>query len=212
MTEEYISKSGLKERGWTNKAIVDFLGEADAVRKNPYYRSAAPMLCWETTRVEKAEQTDGFIEWYNKTQSSRKKQQARQLEINSIKRKALIDSSSEQFSQEIDLALARFESIEDAELQRRAILHWKRNKEAFLIEREDFESLPVEIPDVLDLDQETISRWIENYIRHRLTNYDYILSEMVGKVGREEAYESLKSLFDKKVFEWMRKRKNQKQS
>ncbi|MDA8143988.1 MAG: hypothetical protein M0T81_08400, partial [Thermoplasmatales archaeon] len=38
--EEYISKAGLKTRGWTDSMISIFLGNPDLERFNPHYKSA----------------------------------------------------------------------------------------------------------------------------------------------------------------------------
>ena len=55
-----ISISGLKSRGWTDKTIREFLGMADWTTNNPHYKNAAPMLLYDTHRVEQAEQDPWF--------------------------------------------------------------------------------------------------------------------------------------------------------
>ena len=55
-----ISISGLKSRGWTDKTVREFLGMADWTTDNPHYKSAAPMLLYDTHRVEQAEQDPWF--------------------------------------------------------------------------------------------------------------------------------------------------------
>ena len=39
----YLTKSQLKDRGWTDSLIRKFLSEADKTRTNPHYRSGPPM-------------------------------------------------------------------------------------------------------------------------------------------------------------------------
>ncbi len=55
-----ISISGLKSRGWTDKTVHEFLGMADWTTDNPHYKNAAPMLLYDTHRVEQAEQDPWF--------------------------------------------------------------------------------------------------------------------------------------------------------
>ena len=57
-----ISISGLKSRGWTDKTVREFLGMADWTTDNPHYKNAAPMLLYDTHRVEQAEQDP----WYQR--------------------------------------------------------------------------------------------------------------------------------------------------
>lgn len=40
--------------------------------------------------------------------------------------------------------------------------------------------------------EETINRWIVNYIRHNLVSYDNFLGSIDGKVGSVEAYPEVK--------------------
>lgn len=54
---KWISKSGLKERLWTDKAIADFLGKP---------RDAGTIMAWARKEVVKAEQNPGFVAWLNK--------------------------------------------------------------------------------------------------------------------------------------------------
>jgi hypothetical protein len=54
--------AGLRERGWTDAMVREYLGEADATRPNPRYRSAAPMKLYLTERAEAAEASPGWEE------------------------------------------------------------------------------------------------------------------------------------------------------
>ena len=53
---QYETPSGMHARGWTPRLITMFLGEADELRPNPRYSSAAPMRCYRTARVKKTEE------------------------------------------------------------------------------------------------------------------------------------------------------------
>ncbi|HBV9945493.1 TPA: hypothetical protein ACGB3K_004694 [Klebsiella aerogenes] len=54
---EWISKSGLKERLWTDKAIAEFLGKPE---------KAGPIMAWRRKNVEKAERLPAFLQWLTK--------------------------------------------------------------------------------------------------------------------------------------------------
>ncbi|HBM9260424.1 TPA: hypothetical protein L0X66_004842 [Citrobacter freundii] len=51
---EWISKSGLKARLWTDKAISDFLGKP---------QKAGPIMAWKQKEVQKVENTTAFQNW-----------------------------------------------------------------------------------------------------------------------------------------------------
>lgn len=53
----------------------------------------------------------------------------------------------------------------------------------------------------LDRDEEFVERIKKNYIRHELTNYDDILSEVRGRLGYGEAYETLKNRVSERIDE-----------
>lgn len=53
----YISKSGLKYRGWTDKAISMFLPTYDKELPNPHYSKSYPMKLYLVTRVDDIENT-----------------------------------------------------------------------------------------------------------------------------------------------------------
>lgn len=52
---EWISKSGLKARLWTDKAISEFLGAP---------LDAGPIKAWKQKDVKKAENTPAFQTWF----------------------------------------------------------------------------------------------------------------------------------------------------
>lgn len=51
---EWISKSGLKARLWTEKAISEFLDKP---------QKAGPIMAWKRKEVEKVEATPAFRTW-----------------------------------------------------------------------------------------------------------------------------------------------------
>ena len=50
VTGTLLTMAGLRERGWSDVMIRDYLGEPDATRPNPRYRSAAPMKLYLAER------------------------------------------------------------------------------------------------------------------------------------------------------------------
>ena len=54
-TKAYLTMADLRERGWTDAMIGEYLGEPDATRPNPRYWNAAPMKLYLPERVEAAE-------------------------------------------------------------------------------------------------------------------------------------------------------------
>lgn len=54
---EWISKSGLKARLWTDKAIAEFLGRPE---------KAGPIMAWRRKDVQKVEGTPAFQNWLAK--------------------------------------------------------------------------------------------------------------------------------------------------
>src|SRR5262245_369595 len=59
---EFITPAGIRERGWTNGLIRDFLGEPDKTVCNPHYSSAgSPMKLYNLDKVSAVENTPEFI-------------------------------------------------------------------------------------------------------------------------------------------------------
>ncbi|EHT8580963.1 hypothetical protein KYR89_004390 [Salmonella enterica] len=52
--DNWISKSGLKARNWTDKAISEFLGQP---------QKAGPIMAWKRKDVQKVESTPEFQQW-----------------------------------------------------------------------------------------------------------------------------------------------------
>lgn len=195
----FYCKAQLKERGWTDGAIKKFLGDADDTRPNPRYRNAAPTLLWEESKVKQAEASEAFQQWLTGSAQKRKKASVAQRERMAKAREETIALFAEQITKSTETALARFESIE--KLERKAIQHWAANKESRQFE-------PVEIPSRANLDALTVSRWVENYVRHALTNYEGLLNELAGQIGRESAYFKMKECVSASVSAFYKKHSN----
>ena len=59
---DYVSKAGLKARGWTDSLINQFLPECDREARNPHYACAAKMKLYSLSKVESIEASDSFTE------------------------------------------------------------------------------------------------------------------------------------------------------
>jgi hypothetical protein len=60
LPEGYLAISGLRERGWTDAMVREYLGEPDTTRPNPRYWGAAPMKLYLAERAEAAETSPGW--------------------------------------------------------------------------------------------------------------------------------------------------------
>lgn len=73
---KYLTKTAVIERGWTNSAIVKFLGEPDKTSPNPYSRQKLSVKLFDLNRVEEVEQSQLFIEWQEKSKNRRQSAKA----------------------------------------------------------------------------------------------------------------------------------------
>jgi hypothetical protein len=168
---DMFKAADLKARGWTDGLIKRFLGEPDATRRNPFYRRGSPMKLYEVSRVEEVETLPEFAEAMRKAKiRSKATSQAMQRQADSLL--AVVKA--------IEITVRR---IDLQTLRRLAIKEWEADK----LERGRFDA------DGQEADEATVRRWMVNYIRHHLTAYDAIIDGLFGRVGKQPAYELLKS-------------------
>src|SRR5690242_13542025 len=84
---EFFTIPALKARGWTDALIRDHLGQHDATKTNPHYRSGPPMRLFKRVRVEEFEQSEHWPSLLER--SSRRKASA--LAAAQKKRQQLLD-------------------------------------------------------------------------------------------------------------------------
>lgn len=158
-----LGTTALRERGWTAGMVVKLLGEADALKPNPHYRSAAPMRLYSTERVEAVERTDAF-------RAARKRASQRsggaQKAIETKRTKLM------QQAQDMEVSVTQFTPDD---VREQAIDDYN----AWQIERERFDEEPAS----RSSDAAFLERIAVNYIRHNLTRYDEHLEEVAGRVG-----------------------------
>lgn len=170
------------EYGWTKSLINKFLPEP-ILRKNPHYRSAAPMKVWDEETVKQVMKTSNF-------QNAMEKTSKRKIAANkaiATKRDNMFNHT-EQFINSITITV-----LPENELKKRT-LHAKQCwYDCHSYGKDYFEK------DAYTADDDTINRWIVNYIRHNLVAYDHFLDGIKGKVGSMDAYPEVKIAILKKI-------------
>lgn len=91
--KNYLSKTAIKDRGWTEGAIKKFLGEPDKLAKNKRSSRTKVHLYLED-RVVSMESTDEWKEWFN---SSPKRRNALR-DTNAKKRQKIVEKAEEALS------------------------------------------------------------------------------------------------------------------
>ena len=175
--KDKYTKTELKELGFTEKLIQDLLLEPE-YHKSP--RGAGRFYyLWRADDVKKAMLDERFIA----TQEKRKERSTRAQKVADKKRKKTMDKVNNIISD-----MTPPERIELDELKECAIQY--KNDDFICQDR---------IADANNADEDTIKRWIVNYIRHEMTDYNFevVSADMEKCVGRDEAF----ILFEKKVYE-----------
>lgn len=174
-----LTQSDVLERGWTKGMIGRLLPEPTLAR-NIHCRQH-PIKLWEERVVEEVEKTEEFRDVTEKVKNRR----SGGYKAASTRRKAL-EKEFEVAKQAISIPL-----IEDTTLRQ-----WVyRSREEYNIEHGLFELYPE------DASEETMKRWIVNYIRHNLVSYDYTLYMNKGRVGINECYADYKNTILMKIAE-----------
>jgi hypothetical protein len=173
-----LSKANLKERGWTEAGIRTFLGEPDATKPNPKYKSAAPMSLYQLDRVEATEQTPEYLAWKAK---SEKRRDAASDAVTT--KKANLRATIERWRPEVPV-------LDVATLRRQAIANYNSHREQRAgLGEGDWNWTPA----TESSDEAFLARITVNYVRHVLTPYDGLLGTLHGKVGIKEAKELVRA-------------------
>jgi len=161
-----ITKSGLKERGWTEKLIFDFLGEPDLHRPNPHSRNAPDMCLYHLSRVEEAESSPQFEFAKEKARS---RQAAARSGVETKVRKMMESISDVSFD---------VPAMSKERLIRKACDSFNE----WNFERECVEQATP------SSDPEFLQRICVNKLRHEMSDYDHEVDGVAGRVGVTEAY------------------------
>ena len=180
MDEEFITKTELKERGWTDSIIKSLNVEPDEERPNPKYKSASPMKLYKLEKIKSLEATPEFEQLYEKSL----KRRASAEKAVETKREKLIE-----FAENVKIEV-RY--MPEPQLTRNAISAYNSwNVEKIYSGKCEAASTRS--------DEIFLIRIRNNYIRHQLTNYDAILAQIRSKVGTHEVYDTIREKIAERI-------------
>lgn len=158
-----LTLSALRDRGWTPAMIAALLGEPDVIKPNPHYKKAAPMRCYDESRVLIAEQGAEFSSLQEGAAPRR------------VAARKAVETKREALLRQVGEMAVTVEMISTTEARRNAIaLYNEWNADGV-------------IPATLNSSRQFLDRITVNYLRHHLTVYDKALEEVVGRVGVVDA-------------------------
>ena len=178
MTSNMLTKTEVKERGWTEAMIRDYLGESDDTYEMRGYRRTTVKLFLKA-RVMKAEKSSDFgarMAQRIVRGEAGKRAAARREEV------LLKEVSEMPISIEFDGDMKS--------LEWKAIAAYRAHREAIAWDRGDY--YDGSVPD-------DPQRLMVNYLRHECTDYDLEVFNLFGQVGREKAYRLLKDRMLKEI-------------
>lgn len=162
----YLSKSKIKERGWTDTLIRKFLPVHDTERPNPHYRKAPPMLLYLEERVLEAEQSPAFKESVDKGLKRK------------LGAKKAVDAKKSHLLEEIENLTIEVPYLDKATLLKKACEHYYTIW-SHLGSKEKYASL--------NAGEAFLHRIVVNYLRHAVSSYEQALAQTAGRVGRKDA-------------------------
>lgn len=168
--EKLISQSTVLSMGFT-KSMIGKLLPAPILKRNPHYASSASMKLWKEDDVRSIMETKAFQELAAKS-AARKLSSAKAVETKRQSAEAIADQLIESIRVERwDMDVLEQETL-DA-------------KQKWFLEHGNV--------DMIMPNAETLERWMVNFIRHNLCDYDDKLIDLFGLVGKEALYRRLKS-------------------
>jgi len=166
---EYIYKSTVKQRGWTDGAIKEWLGEPDKTVKNPNYKSGPPSSLYLLSRVVAVEESQEFKDWLAKHSTRREALSMSAKTVAQSRRASLLADIESRFTEQVKATLSGYSDYRV--LVREALSHRCAVATERAIRKGDFEYIPA-LPDLETTDSETVQRWVANYVRHGLSTYE----------------------------------------
>lgn len=189
---EMFSQNDILSMGWTQKLVQTFLPDP-ILKPNPKYKNAAPMKLWKKDDVLKIMENDDFKEALSKAQTRKA----------SAKKAAMTKNQKTQAAAEEIAKHIQIKHINDEALVHRAKYNAYENKRDFLERR--YGIATIYFKDFKDPDEQTLNRWIVNYIRHCLTQYDNEIPLMKwklrGKTGIDDTYTTFRNTILSKIAE-----------
>ncbi len=169
-TPKIVSLKDLKERGWTEALIKQFLGEPDVLKPNPYYRKAAPMQLYSPARIEQAESQEAWQQ--AKARASVRSQASKMMAAR--KATELVERAEQM---RITVQRLPRETVMEEAIASYNAFHWE-----IAWRHGDIWEPATEQSDPAFLERITV-----NYIRHHLTSYDTHLEQVAGQSGVRQA-------------------------
>lgn len=181
---DYTTKPRLKEQGWTDGMIKKLLGDPDATRPNPMYKSAAPMTLYLVSRVQQVEASEAF----------------REAKAKSVGRKA---SAQKGVKTKLDKALeyARTVGINVPQMDYDKVVEraCKSYNEWHQYDRNGMYNLDFIPADPINSDSDFLCRITTNYLRHECSSYEEQLYKLYGKTGVNEAHDILQKRINDEI-------------
>jgi hypothetical protein len=172
----FITKTELKkERGWTDSLIQEFAQVPDKQYPNPHSKKAGNVCLYSLDRIITIEESAEF-KAKNEMVSMRKASAA----------KAVL-TKIEQLKSACAGYKPNLHKLEYEELKERAITHHIEHKSE---KRKYFGTI-----------EYSLNRIMTNYARHMLSDYEYQLKSIRGKVGKEESYHIIRDIINQAIKE-----------
>ena len=203
---QMITQTTILAMGWTKTMIKNLL-PAPTEKPNPHYKCASPMKLWEEEKVLEIMETDDFkkaLEKANKRKNAAKSaiatkekrlkekmlEKANNFNIIVIPEDELIENVLNDNKNRIENNLYDYMNYCERKLDNYKS-DWFESFDEINEEYEkaclEYENFTFHIPN-----EETLNRWVVNYIRHNLISYDSTLLDNKGKIGKDEAYLTFK--------------------
>lgn len=173
--EKRITQKTVKTMGFTDKLIAELLPEPQLVN-NPHYRKAAKMKLWKLSDVESAMNSPVFQESLKK-----RKRYKEAAEKGVATKKAQLKDETDKFLESIKIEHLNIGLIREYALK--AKQNWYDDN--FCMRS----NIYYQTTD--GADEDTITRWMVNYIRHEMTSYDEQLYHMKGRIGKFDMYHEI---------------------
>lgn len=194
---EMVTQSAVLEMGWTKTLIERYLPKP-ILRENYYYKCAAPVKLFEKAVVLKIMETD---EVKAALEKAKKRKGSAQKGVET-KAKALKEEMLE-VARTMHILI-----IPDDELIQKTIKAKQNWYNYNAMRRHCYYDYDTAIYDddeydtaIYDVDENTLNRWVVNYIRHNLVSYDEELHNVKGKVGILKSYPLFKSEILRRIAE-----------
>lgn len=158
---QLLNLAELRKRGWTPAMVRRLLGTEDTQWRNPFYRNAAPQRLYGRERVLAVECSSEFGEARAKSA------------VRAERSRCIAERKKADLLQEISRLKVEVTRVPGKKLRQWSIEHY-RDRQA------DRGHYGASLPDGEMLDRLTV-----NFIRHELTQYDWHLAELFGRIGKE---------------------------